>query len=221
MLLLKTKIDYIKYVTVGFLIFLIGCTGNECRNTINGENVILSEEILSLVSNYNEADKIIFKDQNENEIAFKVEPIFTTSDEYSYSTECDEDQTIFQTVKGNSERMELVLTSEDENIDSIFITILELPNPSDQTFSESLTISCNKLFSDLNTQEDILFGYTQGLNDINFFDSLKIRDQIFFNVLEPDLTWIPKLDIKFTKTDGIIYINDPTNEIELTYNRKE
>jgi len=219
---MNTYCNFKNALAVLLLSFLYACQNDDCEMTKNGEDVTLSEEILDLVSNYQNADRIIFKDQNGSDIEFNILSTTRKSEEYQYSIKCQEDTTIFQGVKGNSEWMELIIKPEDSNFDSIFFTILELPNPNTEEFKESLTISCGKLLSNSPVQENVLFGFTEESNEVKFFDSIKIRGKTFYDAYEPqNLSWTPKLDIRFTKNEGIISISNPNTSTELIYDRKE
>ncbi len=202
---------------------LFSCDSEEvCELPREGELTTLSADITKWIENYSNANRIIFKDQNNEDVVFNVSNINRAMDEYQYAVKCSEDTSRFQTVIGDSEWLELVMSSDEINLDSIFITLLELPNPSTETFTESLTVSCGKLFSNDYSQEDGLLGFSSAMERVKLNDSLEIRNKKFFSVLEPvNLPYTPKLDIKYTEDEGIIYISDPGTSLELVYDRKE
>jgi len=204
-------------------VLIVGCSSNdECDESIEGGNLTLSDSLQNQISNYLNGDKIVFLNQIGSEVKYSIERRESSISNFSLSVTCEVDDSRFQTVIGTSESIELVLVNDSQIGDSIFITLFADQNPDDEKFIESLIVSCGKLFSDSFEQSDVLYTNTEDLSNLVFHDSLQIRNKTFYSVYESSFTnWVPKLNIKYTFNEGIVYIEDSQNSIELLYERKE
>jgi len=194
---------------------------NACEEIIEGDNLRLSDTIRQKISNYLDANVIIFEDSDNNEAIFTVSDTRQTNDTYQFSKECSEDPSQFQTVKGTSELLEIDLANNTHLNDTLVITLLKLVNTNFENASESLIVTSSEVFSNLLEQDDVLYSFDRLEEHVLFSDSLILRGKTFYSVYEPiNFSWFPKYDIKYTLQEGIIYIADEDNGLELVYKEK-
>jgi len=157
-------------------------------------------------------------------VDFLVSAVRDTLVSYQYNDTCQVDNSKFQTVKGTSQLIEFSLTNLAEIRQPITITIVEIPSSDLSAIGESIKITFGESFFLIAENGDFLFEYNT--NNVNPFstiiDNLELNGVTFNSVIEPsNLTPTPKLDIKYTQTEGIIFIRDTTNGKEYIYDRKE
>jgi len=207
------------------MLSLNSCNDNPCETPAIGENFLLSDTIKAFVSNYENAEKIIFLNESGDEVEFNVSEFDDFKSEYLYGGTCQDDATMSQTISGNSQFIQFFLLNPIEISDPIYISLSEIPvPPNDIDTKESLVVSLGIWPSVSSEEGDGLFGIR--FDDVNsnfiFHDSLEINSKIFYSVFEPDnLSPTPNLDIKYTQNEGIIFIGDPNTGKEYVYERKE
>jgi hypothetical protein len=191
------------------------------------EKIILSDSIKTYISNYEDTERIIFKTEMGDEVSFDISELQDSDNEYYVGGICETDATQSQTVKGTSQALQLSLTNLGEIAEPLFILLSEIPlPPNDIDVKESIAVTYGEWLSDNYSFEngDGLFGIT--LNDTNedviFHDSLEILGRKFYSVFESQIiSPIPKLEIKYTVNEGVVFIGDTSNGKEYVYERKE
>jgi len=204
------------------IIGILSCESESCQD-VTDMNIIISETSNSFIDNYRDANTIIFENQSNQEIEFSISEITSTTNSFTFSMTCLESPSERQSISGESEFIYLSLQNETNLVDSIFISLLSALSP---VGNESINVSCGELFAPSTNlsekPEVLLLTYNEENTLVTFHDSLVINGHTFFSVYEPiNLTHIPKYDIKITPTQGIVYMQDVANDIELTYLRKE
>lgn len=225
---MNTRININYWLSLVLAIALVLVTGckddNPCASPIDGESYTLSNNAQSYISNYLDAEKIVFKTPLGEEVDFLVSDINETLASYQYSDTCQLDNSKFQTVKGTSQLLELSLTNLTEFSKPITINLAEIPQSDLTAIGESVIINFGASFSPNSENGDFLFEYsTNNLNPIStVIDNLELNGVTFNSVIEPsNLSFTPALDIKYTQTEGIIFIRNTTNGKEYIYDRKE
>ncbi len=214
------------------IIVLINC--NKDENICNGEfvrdNILLSDTTSEYVANYVNANKVIFNNiSNNDEIEFIVKTFKDTLLSYTGSMICDEDTSLRRAVKGETQLIQVILSNSEIEQD-VIIRLLELPgNP---VSNEEMTLfygQANDTHIDITQVQGLLVHLPQREPTFSkLSDSLLIGNKLFFEVLEPDINnpgfskpFNPPIEIKYTKVEGIIYMNDKINDRQLVYNRIE
>ena len=205
-------------------ILIISCEDdNFCEMPLEGESYLLSDSAKSYISNYSDTERIIFETELGDEVSFMTSNLKDTLISYQFGSNCEVDTTLSQTIKGTSQLVQIVLSNLIEISNPIYISLLEIPRPNDSDIKESVVISLGDYFS-ISEQGNFLFEHN--VNDTNQFttfkDSLEISGKMFYSVFEAsNLSPLPKLEIKFTKNEGVIFIKNIDNGKEYIYERKE
>lgn len=214
----------IKFLVAILSILTIGCNNdNLCEMPLEGENYLLSDSIKSYLSNYINADRIIFKTNSGDEISFMISNFNDTLVSYQFERECESDINFSQSVKGTSQVIQNILFNPVEITIPIFISLLQIPRPDDLDIKESVVVTLGDFFS-TSEQGNFLFEHNvNGTNQFTIFkDSLEISGKMFYSVFETsNLSPIPTLDIKYTKNEGVVYMKNMENGKEYIYERKE
>lgn len=214
----------IKFLVAILSILTIGCNNdNLCEMPLEGENYLLSDSIKSYLSNYINADRIIFKTNSGDEISFMISNFNDTLVSYQFERECESDINFSQSVKGTSQVIQNILFNPVEITIPIFISLLQIPRPDDSDIKESVVVTLGDFFS-TSEQGNFLFEHNvNGTNQFTIFkDSLEISGKMFYSVFETsNLSPIPTLDIKYTKNEGVVYMKNMENGKEYIYERKE
>ncbi len=213
-----------------FFLILIGIL-NSCKNDDScnmpreGEKFILSDSIKSYVSNYEDTKKIIFKTEIGDEVGFNVSELQDFDSEYLIRGICETDISQGQTVKGTSQIVQLSLVNLGEIIEPIFIALSEIPVPPNNIdVKESIFVTCGEWLSNsFDDSDGLLWVILNDYNDkIIFHDSLEILGKTFYSVFEPkNISPTPKLKIKYTINEGVVFIGNTANGKEYVYERKE
>ncbi len=209
------------YLSIAAL-FLLACNSDNCDQLVQGETLLISDSTKMFVNNYIDAEAIVFENQQNQEVRFEVSEMNESFSSFRFDRECDEDSDKTQTVQTSSEFIELMLINQDNSLlDSIYISLIQTPN-SVENLEETLIVTCGKLVAiDLN-QSDVLLTYDKSETNVNFIDSLNINGTTFYSVYEHNnIDWTPKIDIKYSLNQGIVYLKDNESNLELTYLRVE
>lgn len=223
---MKMKNLQLIFITIIITSFIFGCSDNNpCEKSGTAENLVLSDSIKSFIENYEDADRIIFKAEDEEEITFMVSDIQDGMGEYQFIGICDEDPSRPQLKVGLTQGISLELTNFNEIPQPIFITLWEFPTPPENLSSrEVIHISLVPVGLSSMQEEDLLLTIDFFIEQENliFHDSLEIGDTIFYSVYEfDDSVNFPRYEIKYSTNEGIIFIKDKISERELIYDRKE
>lgn len=213
-------------VLIGILAVLFcGCgkDKNPCEISKDGENNVLSDSAKTFVSNYIDADRIIFKTLSGDELSFDVlEKDSVVS--YQVGFPCEDDTLQGQTVKGTSEVLSYSLINTTVISKPLIINVLEFPKLPTQQAQESVIISLGTYLSNSFGDGDLLFDYNINVNNpqLNYLDSFVIAGRTFYSVYETNYSaYLPNLEVKYSVEKGVIYIKDPHNSMEYIYERKE
>lgn len=202
---------------------------NPCETPREGEIFMLSDSIKSYISNYEDTEKIIFKTEMGDEVSFDVSELQSNDGEYVFGGMCESDITQSQSVNGTYQLMQLSLSNPIEIEEPLFILLSEAPlanSANDIVVKESINVTSSEWLSDSYSFVDGDGLFEIRLNDGNdefiLHDSLAILGKTFYAVFEPqNLLVTPKLDIKYTVNEGIIFIGNTSNGKEYVYERKE
>lgn len=215
-------------VLLSSIILLVGCNDEDaCQTDGVARDLVLSDSIKSFIRHYEDAERVIFKNENAEDVAFDLTEIDDKIDEYRFIGICDKDPSRSQLKVGTVQGVGLSLMNFDEIPRPIYISLLELPNPPENLDSrETLNVTLGELGVNEMQQEDFLlaidFPPSQGQENLIFHDSLEIGNTTFYSVYEvDDALTSPSYEIKYSKNEGIIFIKDKITERELVYDRKE
>ncbi len=216
-----------KYIIlIGILAFLFyGCEkeNNPCEIAIEGENYVLSDSAKTYVSNYINADRIIFKTLAGDEVSFSVIEKDTIGS-YQVGFPCEVDTVQSQTTKGTSQIITYSLINNAVISEPIKVSLFVLPEIPTRQSQEILVVSLGEYFSNSFGEGDELFYYILDSNNshLNYLDSLVIGGKTFYSVYEMNnSTTISKLEVKYTINEGLVYMKDLQSLIEYIYERKE
>jgi hypothetical protein len=204
---------------------VVGCNkdAHPCTIAMDGENYVLSDSALSYINEYGDANGIIFETRTGVEVAFNV-AMKDTIVSYQVPSPCEMDSSRNQTIQGTSQIVLITLSNVAVLSESIAINLFEYPKTPDQAAQEALAISLGVYFSNSFEEGDELFSYNLNTSNphVHVLDSLLIGSRMFYSVYERnDIGNPPKLEIKYTKTEGIVYIKNPLDTQEYIYKRKE
>ena len=201
---------------------LLGCNSDDCDQLIQGETLVISDSTKMFIQNYIDAKTIVFENQQNQEVEFKVSELSKSFNSFRFDEECKEDSDKLQTIQTSSEVIELNLVNQDAILsDSIYISLIQVPNK-EENIQEGVIVTCGKLNSNNLNQSRVLLSYDNSEIDINFMDSLNINGKTFYSLYEHNnIDWTPKYDIKYTLNQGIVFIKDNITGLELSYLRKE
>jgi hypothetical protein len=211
-------------IIFGILVLLfLGCEkkSNPCETAKQGENYVLSDSAKTLISNYIDADRIIFKTNAGNEVYFNVlkkDELFS----YQVGLPCEVDTSQNQISNGTSQVISYSLINNAVISELLQIGLYKFPDISIQK-EESLVITLGESFSNTFGNGDELFYYIINSDNshLNYLDSLTISGKTFYSVYEMSDNTARNLEIKYTFDQGVVYIKDPSNTIEYVYERKE
>lgn len=212
-------------ILIGILTFLFyGCEkeNNPCEIAKEGENYVLSDSAKMLVSNYNNAERIIFKTMAGDEVSFDV--IYKdTIGSYQVGFPCEVDTSKTQTTQGTSQILTYSLVNNVAISEPVTISLFEFPEIPTMQAQENLAISLGGFFSSSFGNGDELFFYNINSNNshLNYFDSLVLGGKTFYSVYEMSNGITQNLEVKYNLDQGVIYIRNPINSIEYIYERKE
>ena len=220
-------IKEIKYrIIIGILTILFyGCEkeSNPCEVAKEGENYILSDSIKTYVSNYFNADRIIFKTTDGDEVAFDVIEKDTIG-LYQVAWTCELDTFQGQITKGTSQNLSYSLINNAVISEPLIINALEFPEIPTRQAQESLVVSLGEYLSNSFGDGDLLFDYSINTANpqLNYLDSFLIAGKTFYSVFETNYSgYTPKLEIKYSMNEGVVYIKDPQSLVEYIYEGKE
>ncbi len=206
-----------------FSVIFISCTKNPCEKSIKESSKLLSETTKSYISNYINTKKIIFTNNSGEEIAFFVSEIIDSMATFSKEIICSEDLSQYQIVEGKNQYIELSL-SNPKFEKPLIISLVEQPEQQvNSDKNEKILITYGKI-SDISDQKDILLvHYTLKENIYSIVkDSVTIDGKIYYNIIEKSNTQNKsKIEVKYSKNFGIIYLKDNSTNIEYIYKRKE
>jgi len=221
---IRIKISKPLYILGLLLIILnLGCIKNACENTKKVEPYFLSDTTKAFITNYIGTKRIIFTNESNEEIVFQVSEIVDSMVLYLGEIICNEGSNTKQLVKGESQFIELSLSSPDFD-KSFIISLVEHPQIITKRIqAENILISFGTIANSIKQEDVLLVHYP--LKDTNYSvvrDSVILNNKIFYNVIESinEQTY-PKFEIKYTKAQGIIYIKERTTNKEYIYKRKE
>ena len=221
-------------VVILFLIVgLFSCNGDSCDGLVEGPDIRIAENTKSYISNYLENSKIIFQDLATNqEVEFAIDTIDSKFNSYSGIGVCPEDPVFRATVNGVSETIKVTL-SNSELDESIVYVLNQSVDPvilqdatrtagweiliQYGTIDDTPTSAENLLLLELNNQDFYTATETLSIGGISFFDVREMdANNPGFEVSDN-----PTLEVKLTRDEGIVYINDLINNRELVYLRVE
>jgi len=207
--------------SVAFLIF-VSCNSDNCDQLLQGETLEISDPTKMFVKNYLNSENIVFENQQNEEVKFKVSELSESFSNFRFTIQCEEDLDKFQTIQTTSEFIELNLVNQANiSSDSIYISLIQIPNEADNS-EEEVIVTSGKLNSNNSNQASVLLSYNNSETHVNFLDSLNINGKTFYSVYEPDnIDWVPKYDVKYTLNEGIVFLKDNSTNLELTYLRAE
>ena len=205
---------------------LVACQNDDaCETHTLGDTSTLSDEAKSYIANYADAERIIFEDESGAEVIFECSPISAQTVQEQTSGFCADDPSTLQPVIYKAESLYLSLDRPNSTIGPIYVSLWESPLPNvNLTLGEWVTVTSNEPFlGDFDVVDQLLSVRPGGSQlEANFYDSLQLRDKTFYHVYEAQYeTTTPKLDIKYTRREGIIYIGDPGTAETYVYKRKE
>jgi hypothetical protein len=208
------------------LSYLFSCTDevNPCEIPSDGTTYTISDTAKEFIVNYVGADRIVFKTPAGTEATFEVSNIQDTLVSYSYGRPCESDNSKTQSVDGEAQLIQFTLSNDIEIEEPIFLYLIAYPSPDSSDLHDALAITLGELFSnDLEEGDALLYFIINKFDpDVIFHDSLDIGGKRFYDVLEPNNPMIsPKLEIKYTMNEGIVYIKNVSNSKEFIYDRKE
>lgn len=203
----------------------IGCQEkiSPCETPKTGNNYILGDTARSFIQQYFGANKVIFETLSGEEIAFNV----TVSDKigaYQYSEPCESDNTVNQTVNGTSQLIEVILVNEPEVSKPIYLSLYVLPPSGIPNAQETFTVSFGPLFSNDFGDGDELFyyGINQSNPQVQYSNSVTLQGHTYNGVYEMITQTIPpKIAVKYTKEEGIVYMRNASTSKEYFFKRKE
>jgi len=217
-----------KYWALGAVLSfcLISCEDeNPCSQPTQNEVLVLSDTAKSYLSNYTTAEKIIFVTASGEEISFKISNFKDTTSTYSFAGTCEEDATLLQSINGLTQVQQLSLSNPSEISGPLFINLHNFPNPPSRILSEMITVTIHELFSPASFEIEGSYLFEHNLNVTSQTstraDSLTLNGKVFYDVLEVNFTNQPALEIKYTQSEGIIFIKDYTTGKEYVYDRTE
>ena len=202
------------------------CDDNSCDTLANAEGLILSDTIKTFISNYENTNLIVFIDELGNEVEFNVSEIEDTEMEITFNGICEDNASMNQFFNATSQYIQLSLMNSNEIAEPIFISLSELPRPPSE-IKENIIITLGERFSESIEFDDflfeIVFDFDENPNvNATLLDSLELNNRTFYSVYEfESFVNNPKLEIKYTQKEGIIFIGDPTSGKEYVYERKE
>lgn len=196
---------------------LVSCQEDEdktCDEILIREDISLSEKSIDFITMYSNKSKVIFKDSNENEIEFIIEDYKDTFLLKTDFVSCPEDTSKSSRSEREVQWIQAVLSNK--NLDQrIIIRITNLFN----SLEEMIIVygQIDGTFIDY-IESDGLLAYNINPEDnrfINKLDSLQLRNQTFYNLIQPnpddpgfEKPFNPQLDIIYSNEFGIIFIND-------------
>jgi len=213
-------------ILIGILTVLFyGCEkeNNPCEIAKEGENYVLSDSAKTFVSNYIDADRIIFTTLGGDELPFDLIEKDTISS-YQVGIPCEIDTLQGQVIQGTSQTLSYSMINNTVISEPLFISVLEFPKIPTRQAQESLVVSLGEYLSSSFGNGDLLFEYNININNpqLNYLDSFLIAGKTFYSVYETNYSaYVPKLEVKYSIDKGIIYIKDPQSSIEYVYDRKE
>lgn len=214
------------FIAIMTIAFIYGCSDdNPCDNPGEGENFVLSDSIKAFIANYEDAERVIFKTADEDEVIFDVSTIQDVTVNYQFVGICEEDPSDTQVIMGSAQTNTLTLSNPDEVPEPIYISLREFPVPPENMDVQEVTfVTLGALGTNSFQQEDALLWIypSVDIEDVIFHDSLEIRETTFYAVYELDSPGTStRYDIKYSMDQGVIFIKDPISGRELVYERKE
>ena len=164
---------------------------------------------------------------DDNEVVFSLGVQIDTLIEYVSSLPCDENEDLIIPSIGETE-MKILTFVNPELPRDIIIRLTSFPGGNEE-LGLFYGLLANRQFNAPEVQ-GLLVHIPVSDEPQNFsvlIDSLNLGDKVFNDVIEPNLNnpgffeFDPPLEVKYTKEDGIIYINDLINSRELVFNRIE
>lgn len=214
-----------KLLILVLMSIFISCSNeNPCETPREGDHFTISEQTKSYLSNYEDQEKVIFVNELGEEIQFELSTREEFISDYSFGELCDTDSNQTQSVRGTSQFIQLAIVNLNEIPDSIYIALTELPIPPNNIdVPESVIVTCGKwLLGEIEDVNNLLWISNKNSDNNILLDTLEIFDKIFTEVYEPkDMSPTPKLDIKYTMNQGVIYIRNKANNKEYVYDRTE
>ena len=197
---------------------------NPCDTPRDGEIFTISPAAIAFVSNYENADRVIFKTEIGEEVSYDISPLDGCFGEYYIGGICDEDPSMGQTVRGTIQTLYMSLTNTIEAPEPIVITMTRLPFANNQNLEgELFSVSLGQVFP-LDLEGERLF---ENIIDtpheiILFHDSLDILGKRFYSVFENiNRDPVPSIEIKYTKAEGVIHYKNSNTGREYIYDRVE
>lgn len=194
-----------------------------CDIPKTGDNYTLGDTAKSFIQHYVGANRVIFETLSGEEIPFNV----TVNDKvgaYQFSAPCETDNSATQIVNGTSQLIEVKLFTEPELSKPVYISLYVSPPVDIPNAEENITLSYGPLFSNDFGNGDELFSYVinQSNPQVQFLDSLTLHGRTYHDVYEMVIQSVPpKIDVKYSKQEGIIYMRNASNSKEYFYKRKE
>ena len=219
-----------------FILIFIACGDNDdCTAVVQGDTFKIVDSTKTYLDNYFGPEKVVFDNlATGEEIIFNITTAKDTFFDYQTGVECPNNPDLISQLKGNVEirkvqlensslnlilsiqhRAALNLVEDAETMEQIFVLEGEL-NELDQ-----ITSANSGLLVITPTSEEPLFTikfFTQMIGSKEFSDVYEIDP---LNTGFEDSFLNQNLFIKYAKSEGIVYIKDDINNIELAYNRVE
>ena len=208
-----------------FLLLLDSCkektSSSPCDSLRVIEDHLIPDSVLNYVANYENSTKVIFISSTGQEYPFDLTLSPSYYSVFEASDTCVYDSLSRQRIQGQIERREWWL--ENSNLFNSPLIVNAFPFPVQRTsfFEDFLTVSLGEymIFKEENVLFFLNFNDKTRLN--NYYDSLNLDNRMFYQVYESIINPSPAISIKYTPTEGIIYIRDTLSHLELFYLRTE
>jgi hypothetical protein len=218
------------------MLFGIFCScdiNNECQGFVEGPDYMVTANTKSYIDNYIDVSKIIFLDlASEEEVEFVIADLDQGFLNYSGIGPCPDNPRVTANINGNSESIKLAFSNADLE-ESIIYSLTEFPSIVSAIGTEAedaweILIQYGNIEDSPLTSEPVMVLELDRMAFNTVTESQVIGGKTFNDVIEInesnpgfDLPSNPSLEVKITRAEGVIYINDIINERELVYLRVE
>lgn len=198
--------------------FLSACA-DECENPIDERAYLIKSEALEFTKNYIGTTRVFFETSDNQEVSFEVSTL-EQSFEYGLIEPCENNPSEEITIDVSAQSIDISL-SNDSLFSQPFVIRLAEGNLSKPNENQIMVISYD-FYNPIDNINTLLYYPFDGNRDnLNILESLDLNGKTFFSVIELNQNFNLSYDIKYTETEGIIYIKDSSTGVEYTYLRKE
>ena len=195
-----------------FALLSLGCPADPCDAPETANTLLLSDEGKTYFQPYEGAQSVVFKTiGSQDELTVPLIALLDTMVSYSVDVVCEEGATQVQNAIGTSEVRQVALRSPEFQRDLV-IRLVRYPEGAEDLLvvydnGERLRFGAGVI--------GLLAHQTGTASEFSVLrDSVVLANRTFYEVIEPNLSnpgfesFDPPLEIKYTSTEGIIYIND-------------